>query len=152
MTTTEPTTLRFHTEVDRDEDYYRPLRDWTYACAWVGEHGGDEPPCPEPEDLPFDTATCAMCGGDVGAGLYSREDTYGRETEYEGWVTTFRGPLGVVCEDCVQPAEEAVARLLRSDWFAPVRDILRYVIPTHATVVPDVYATARAWVAANLPE
>jgi hypothetical protein len=147
MTTTEPSTLRYHAEVDPD-DYYRPMRDWEHACEWAADHNEPQPPFPEDgSDIVFDATYCVMCNGYIGPGLHSREDSHGREIEYEAWITMFRGPLGLVCEDCVQPAEEAVARLLRSDWFLPAATALRFYLHDH----PD--SVLRDWfTAANLSE
>jgi hypothetical protein len=139
MTTTEPT-LRFHQEVDQEDVF----GNFEYV---YGEDGPEQSPLPDPDDLPFDAAACAMCGNPVGGIISMSEDRYGNERESGHWIITYRGPLGVVCEDCIDPAEQAVARLLRSDWFLPAYTALRFYLTDH----PD--TVLRDWfTAANLPE
>jgi len=133
----EPTALRYHVEIDKDE---------YFDVDYVDGPDGPEPvPTPEPEDLPFDAAECPLCGQFIGAGLLVREDFYGREIEAADWTTCFRGPFGPVCEDCVEHADKAVARMLVSEWLAPVTDAARFYAAQH----PD--SPTAAWFATNLP-
>lgn len=116
-----PAPLQFHTEVDPDEVY-------GYDVVEGPDGEPEQVPTPEPDDLPFDCAKCVLC--DTGIAGYLTEDP---ETGYErsAWGTCYRGPLGPVCEDCLDVAERAVARVVRSEWLRTPLNILRAVGLVH---------------------
>ena len=60
-----------------------------------GDYEYDDP------GLEFENTVCAKCGEHIGPGLGEDDNGYPREH----WTLCFRGPLGLLCEECTEEVE-----------------------------------------------